>query len=79
MNPTFLHYAENRHEAVREWKQKTGKKVFGYFCCLTPEEIIYAADILPVRIAGTGEPLQQADMNIPPNSAPLPGAAWMPG
>ena len=71
MNPTFLHYAENRHEAVREWKQKTGKKVFGYFCCLTPEEIIYAADILPVRIAGTGEPLQQADMHIPPNSCPF--------
>ncbi len=71
MEATFLRYAENRHEAVREWKQKTGKKVFGYFCCLTPEEILFAADCLPVRIAGTGEPLQQADLHVPPNSCPF--------
>jgi benzoyl-CoA reductase subunit C len=71
MNRIFLHYTENRHEAVREWKQKTGKKVFGYFCCMTPEELLFAADLLPVRIAGTGEPLQQADLHVPPNSCPF--------
>jgi benzoyl-CoA reductase subunit C len=71
MNDTFLQYAENRHDMVREWKQKTGRKVFGYFCCLTPEEILFAADILPVRITGTGEPLQQADLHVPPNSCPF--------
>ncbi len=71
MNNTFLRYTENRHQAVRDWKQKTGKKVFGYFCCLTPEEILFAADILPVRITGTGEPLQQADLHVPPNSCPF--------
>jgi benzoyl-CoA reductase subunit C len=71
MNDTFLRYVENRHEAVREWKRKTGKKVYGYFCCLTPEEILFAADVLPVRITGTGEPLQQADLHVPPNSCPF--------
>lgn len=71
MNERFIYYGENRHEAVRQWKEKTGKKVFGYFCCLTPEEILYAADILPVRITGTGEPLQKADLHIPPNSCPF--------
>jgi len=68
MNRIFAQYCENRHEMVRKWKEETGKKVYGYFCCLSPEEIIFAADILPVRITGTGEPLQKADLHIPPNT-----------
>lgn len=38
---------------VQEWKEK-GKKVVGYTCTYVPEEIIYAADILPFRIRATG-------------------------
>jgi len=34
---------------VNDWKD-SGKKVLGYFCSYIPEEIIYAAGILPVRI-----------------------------
>jgi benzoyl-CoA reductase subunit C len=68
MNETIQQYAENRHEAVKEWKEKTGKKVYGYFCCLSPEEVLAAADVLPVRITGTGEPIQQADLHVPSNS-----------
>lgn len=71
MNDTFATYAENRHDAVKKWKQETGKKVYGYFCCMSPEEILYAADVLPVRITGTGEPLQHADLHVPPNSCPF--------
>lgn len=71
MNDTFARYAENRHETVKQWKQAAGKKVFGYFCCMAPEEILFAADVLPVRITGTGEPLQQADLHVPPNSCPF--------
>jgi benzoyl-CoA reductase subunit C len=71
MNPTLQRYAENRHEAVKEWKEQTGKKVYGYFCCLSPEEILAAADVLPVRITGTGEPLQHADLHVPSNSCPF--------
>lgn len=71
MNETFAAYTADRHEVVRKWKQETGKKVYGYFCCLTPEEILFAADVLPVRITGTGEPLQKADLHVPPNSCPF--------
>jgi benzoyl-CoA reductase subunit C len=71
MNETFARYADDRHDEVKKWKEKTGKKVFGYFCCMSPEEILYAADVLPVRITGTGEPLEQADSHIPPNSCPF--------
>lgn len=38
---------------IDEWK-KDGKKVLGYFCCYIPDEIIHAADILPVRIRARG-------------------------
>lgn len=67
----FAQYTEDRHAAVRKWKERTGKQVYGYFCCVTPEEILSAADILPVRITGTGEPLQLADLHVPPNSCPF--------
>ncbi len=38
---------------IDSWK-KEGKKVLGYFCSYIPEEIIYAANILPVRIRARG-------------------------
>ena len=37
--------------AVKEWKDKGGK-VVGYWCTNTPEEIIYAGGMLPVRLVG---------------------------
>ena len=39
--------------AIRTWKDK-GKKVVGFFCSYVPEEILYAADILPYRVRATG-------------------------
>lgn len=39
--------------AIKSWKEK-GKKVVGYFCSYVPEEILYAADILPYRVRPTG-------------------------
>ena len=67
----FARYAADGHSAVKEWKKRTGKPVYGYFCCVSPEEILYAADALPVRILGTGEPLQYADLHVPPNTCPF--------
>lgn len=52
----FQEWFENRHEYANHWKEKTGGKVMGYFCTYAPEEIMYAADILPVRILGSHEP-----------------------
>ena len=51
----FHDWAENRHDYAREWKGRTGGKALGHFCTYTPEEILYAADILPVRILGGHE------------------------
>jgi len=67
----FEGYIENRHQAVREWKAKTGKEVFGYFCCVAPEEMIYGADILPVRITGSSSPTGQVDDHIPRFGCPF--------
>ena len=49
---SFKNWSDNRHDYAREWKKKTGGKVLGYFCTYLPEEILYAADVLPVRIFG---------------------------
>ncbi len=38
---------------IESWK-KEGKIVLGYFCSYIPDEIIYAADILPIRIRASG-------------------------
>jgi len=47
---------ENRHDYARKWKKEhPNGKVLGYFCTYIPEEIYYAADILPVRILGSHE------------------------
>lgn len=46
---------EKRHEYARDWKARTGGKVVGYFCTYVPEEILYAANTLPVRILGGHE------------------------
>ena len=71
MNETFQRYAQNHHEMVRQWKDEYKKSVFGYFCCTVPEEIIFAADALPVRIVGTSDPLIHAQLHVPPNSCPF--------
>ena len=54
MRETFEAWLENRHELVKQWKDEKQKKVFGYFCCVAPEELLYAADILPMKITGSG-------------------------
>ena len=47
--------------AIRKWKEQ-GKKVVGFMCSYVPEEILYAADILPYRIRPTGcEQTMKAD------------------
>lgn len=39
-------------DAVKAWKAK-GKKAVGVICCHVPEEIFYAADVMPVRMRAT--------------------------
>jgi len=40
---------------AREWKERTGGRVIGFFCCYSPEEVIHAAGALPVRITGASK------------------------
>jgi len=52
----FGRWHKDRHEYARRWKRETGGTVVGYFCTYVPEEVIYAAGILLVRILGGHEP-----------------------
>jgi len=52
----FREWIDNRHQYAKAWKETTGNRVIGYFCTYVPEEILYAADILPVRVLGSHEP-----------------------
>ena len=46
---------------VKELKAQ-GKRIIGYFCCLTPTEILTAAELVPFRIMGrVSEPIAKAD------------------
>ena len=56
--------ATERHSYAQEWKARAGRKVIGYFCTYVPEEIIYAAGILPVRVLGSHEPQDLAEPHI---------------
>ncbi len=47
---------------IQEHKQQ-GKKVIGWLCTYVPEEIIHAADMLPVRITGYSEEVELEDGN----------------
>ena len=60
----FRNWEKNRHIYAKSWKEKTGGKVVGYFCTYVPEEILYAANILPVRILGGHEPQDVTEPHI---------------
>ena len=45
---------QNR-STIAEELRNGGKKIIGYFCCLTPVEILTAADLVPYRIMGDVE------------------------
>jgi len=50
----FRWIANNPDSYARELKKKTGRKIVGYFCSYTPEEVIVAAGAVPFRIFGRG-------------------------
>lgn len=47
-------------KVATKWKSQ-GKKVVGYRCLFVPEEIIWAAGMLPYPLYGTPEPIRLAD------------------
>jgi benzoyl-CoA reductase subunit C len=60
----YKEWFDARHEYAKDWKKKNGGKVMGYFCTYAPEEIMYAAGILPVRILGSHEPQDVTEPHI---------------
>jgi len=60
----FEKWYNNRHEYQKDWKERTGGKIVGYFCTYAPEEIFYAFDVLPVRILGSHEPQDVTEPHI---------------
>ena len=39
--------------SIAAWRS-SGKKALGIVCCHVPQEILHAADILPLRLRATG-------------------------
>jgi len=52
----FEEIVNNRHEHARNLKEEKGKNIIGYLCSYVPEEIIYAAGGIPVRLLTNEEP-----------------------
>ncbi len=61
---TFRNWRVDRAEYAKEWKKRTGGRIIGYFCTYAPEELMYAAGILPVRIMGSHEVQNVTDPHI---------------
>ena len=58
---------QDRTRRAKELKQEN-KKVFGYFCCYVPVEMLTALDIVPLRIMGNAqEPTNRADAYLETN------------
>jgi len=61
----FKKYYEKRHEYAKDFKKKHPDwKIVGTFCTYYPEELMYAAKVLPVRILGSHEPQNVTEPHI---------------
>jgi len=58
-NDKFLNISNSiKNSYLEEWKNNK-KKVLGYYCTYIPEELFYAAGLLPYRIRATGHELDE--------------------
>ncbi len=62
----FRKSLSTRHKVAKAWKAQ-GKHVIGWSCASTPEELIYAANALPVMVFGNLENTKLADVHLPIN------------
>lgn len=63
-------HREDPYLAARQWKERTGGRVVGYYLTAIPEEIVYAAEALPVAVldAPAGS---RGNSHLPPWSCSL--------
>ncbi|MGD2099061.1 MAG: 2-hydroxyacyl-CoA dehydratase family protein [Desulfobacterales bacterium] len=67
----FYDIAEDPINYARGWKARFQSKIIGYFCSYAPEEIIWAAGVLPYRILGGGQTPVRADAHLQAYSCSL--------
>jgi len=67
----FKETAGDSLKYLRNWKSRSGKKILGYFCTNTPEEIIHAAGFLPVRILSSPTTISLAGKHLQSYSCSL--------
>jgi len=61
----FQTWCEKRHDYARDWQRRSGGEVVATMCTYTPEEILIAAGMLPVRVlAAHGDPDAQQGQNL---------------
>lgn len=70
MSNRFQDLLRDRHANAQRWKAE-GRGILGTFCIYTPEEIPYAAGLIPVRIIGVNEPPSRSDTHLQPFFCPL--------
>lgn len=58
------HILPSQNPSLGETKKK-GKKIFGYICSNIPEEIVYAAGALPIRLLGSSTDLSRVYSHFP--------------
>jgi benzoyl-CoA reductase subunit C len=63
LSQEYIRASSDPHSYARELKA-AGKKLLGYFCSYTPEEIIHAAGIHPLRLFGSTEDSGIADRHL---------------
>ncbi len=60
----LLDMRDDPYARARDWKERTGGRVIGFFCCLAPEEMLHAAGALPVRITGENRPITKSGAHL---------------
>lgn len=60
----FRQWYDKRHDYARAWKARSGGSVVATMCTYTPEEILIAAGMLPVRVLGAHEPQNVTEPHI---------------
>jgi benzoyl-CoA reductase subunit C len=55
---------DNPYSYLLKQKQEKNKKMVGYVCSYAPEELIYAAGAIPVRLFGSDSGIHRADLHL---------------
>ncbi len=60
----FRQWFTHRHDYARDWQKRCGGQVVATMCTYTPEEVLIAAGMLPVRVLGAHEPQNVTEPHI---------------